>query len=105
MRLQHFELLGKKLTLYIPETDEEKAVGLLSWSTPPNEDTGMWFQSSPWPRLHTMNMRFPIDIVWLDENLDFVFANIMVQPDQMVAPQGPIAIELAGGWWLRNAGP
>ena len=52
------------LPLHIPLTQKAKEEGLLPYTSPPN-GWGMFFFNTP--AIHTIGMKFPIDVISLDE--------------------------------------
>jgi len=60
---------GRKLTVEVVASGEERALGLMFRDSLP-ADRGMLFlfESSGFQGIWMKNCRFPIDIVWLDEN-------------------------------------
>jgi len=60
---------GRELTVEVVSNDEERALGLMFRDSLP-ADRGMLFlfESSGFHSIWMKNCRFPIDIVWLDEN-------------------------------------
>ncbi|AGY91782.1 hypothetical protein SPICUR_03975 [Spiribacter curvatus] len=74
-----------------------RLVGLLNQTTPPPPDTGLLLISRR--GVHTIGMRFPIDILALDPSLTILRVHPAVEPGRLVpAPRGTAAtLELAAG--------
>jgi uncharacterized protein len=72
---------GRKLTVEVVAKDEERALGLMFRDALP-ADRGMLFlfETSGFHGIWMKNCRFPIDIVWLDENRQVVHLAESVPP-------------------------
>ena len=72
---------GKALTVEVMVKDEDRAMGLMFRPSLP-EDRGMLFifEQADFPGIWMKNCRFPIDIVWLDEESRVVHVAEAVPP-------------------------
>lgn len=105
MKETAFQLGPKTIKLSIPETENEKLLGLITRVNQPPDDEGMGFYSGVRPLfLHTFGMLFPIDIVWLGSDGSIMGVDEHVKPGSFVNPKTPWAIEVADGWVSRNLG-
>lgn len=92
------------ITLYIANTPELSSRGMQHLHDFP--DTAlMVFRASPNTSFHTLNCKFPLDLVALDKNLKVLSAT-QVNPGEAVATITPIntayVIEAKAGFLVRN---
>lgn len=105
---------GKKIKVEISDTDEKRKTGL-SKRDKLNEDTGMLFtfkEENIKPPFWMKDMRFPIDIVWIDNNKIVQIDENIPNPEtdipdsklKIYAPKAPIdlVLEVNAGFIRKN---
>lgn len=96
-RLQSLTRPSLRLTLHVASRFPERLVGLLGTATPPPPDTGLLLK--PGGAVHTIGMRFPIDVVYLDSQLMVIACFPHVPPGRCLL--GPmrrsLCLEMAAG--------
>ena len=103
MRTRPFKLGGRPMRLLVPETENERQLGLVLLTKPLPDDEGMTFENHISPVfLHTFGMHFSIDVVWLGSDGSIISVDQHVKPGRFVNPKTPWAIEVADGWVSRN---
>jgi uncharacterized membrane protein (UPF0127 family) len=88
MKSQTMTIAGVDLFVLVTETDEERAQGLLSVTRELPHGMGMLITGVT--AIHTRGMRFPIDVVWLNEAGDVVDEQNAVAPGQLVECEYPL---------------
>ena len=106
------EIAGQRIKVILAQTPETRAQGL-SGRSYLREDEGMLFVFSAQggsasggdrtPRFWMKDMLFPIDIIWIDENLKVIYIKKDARPESFPETFGPDAealyvLEVAAGF-------
>lgn len=72
-RTRTARIRGRKMRLYLADTMLRKTIGLMYWNgLKENEGMLFTFRNDARHAFWMMNMRFPIDMVWLDSSMRIV---------------------------------
>lgn len=106
--LPQLEIGGKIIQIEIADTDAERIQGLSDRTSLP-QDTGLLFifPTPTTPGFWMKDMRFPIDIIWLDENWKIISIDKNLAPEsypKLFFPPSPIkyVLEVNAGFSDQN---
>lgn len=107
-RLFHITLGNTSILVELAETSQEITLGLSGRkSLPQNQGLFFIYAQSNIPSFWMKNMRFPIDIIWIDADYNITDITRAVQPNSYPAtfqPKTPIlyVLEVNSGWADKN---
>jgi len=106
--IKYVKLAGQKIGVELAITPEEKAQGL-SGRIGLEEDKGMLFvfDIPGWHSFWMQDMNFPIDMIWLGEDLRIIYIEKNALPESFPATFGPqidsmYVLEVVSGFSEKN---
>lgn len=101
-------IAGKKIKADIANTEEKRNRGLGGKKfLPENEGMLFLFETTGLYSFWMADMRFPIDIIWIDENKKIIAISENISPDTYplsFSPSDPVkyVLEVNAGWTKKN---